>query len=64
MLVGHGQDGRLHLLGVVVAAGDLLEVVSFTDALGTAAVVPEPSTFILLGSGLLGLIGYKRRNAA
>jgi hypothetical protein len=28
---------------------------------GTANVVPEPSSFLLLGSGLLGALGYGRR---
>jgi len=50
---------------ITVAAGDLINILTTTDAIGIATtVVPEPSTIFLLGSGLLGLIGYSRSRAA
>lgn len=44
----------------VVTVDDLLFK---TDANSTFSVVPEPSTVILLGAGLLGLVGVSRRKA-
>jgi hypothetical protein len=37
------------------------ETISVTRLNGTATVVPEPSTYALMGTGLLGLLGVARR---
>ncbi len=42
-------------------SGDALEISHYTGYNSTAAPVPEPSTILLMGSGLLGLLGYNRK---
>ena len=41
--------------------GDDLEISHYTGYNSTTAPVPEPATILLLGSGLLGLVGYNRK---
>ncbi|MBW2740133.1 MAG: PEP-CTERM sorting domain-containing protein [Deltaproteobacteria bacterium] len=38
-----------------------LEISHYTGYNSTTAPVPEPSTILLMGSGLLGLVGYNRK---
>ncbi|MFZ4779710.1 MAG: PEP-CTERM sorting domain-containing protein [Terrimicrobiaceae bacterium] len=59
----HFTDTRSGILSVSLGFGDG-ETGSYemsTNAWDSATSVPEPSTFILLGSSLAGLILYKRR---
>lgn len=47
-------------------SGDVLSEVDFTLRVADvdSAPVPEPSTLLLLGAGLVGLVGYSRRKKA
>ena len=57
--------GSLDLLNTAVLSFDLPEGVYLTSALGgTFGVVPEPSTALLLASGLAGLGEARRRRAS
>lgn len=50
--------------GVIDTSGGVLTFSNgFSDATFTAAVVPEPSTVLLMGAGLFGLLAWSRRSA-
>ncbi len=42
-----------------IASGEIIDNIAFGSPGTGPAPVPEPSTMLLLGSGLLGLIGYR-----
>ena len=48
-------------LMIQATGGDGYYSLSEVQAFGKAAPVPEPTTMLLLGSGLVGLIGYRRK---
>ena len=73
---GVGDDGEIYsvytepihlgavtgeLKGVLVAT-DLENYTAFIEHAGTAPPIPIPSTLLLLGSGLIGVLAIKRRN--
>ncbi len=69
---GGASDGSVIPTGLFAFAGDAsssfdlsvfanLEGVKINEGSGTMTVVPEPSTMLLLGVGLLGIVGASRR---
>jgi len=55
------QDTGLLNVTLTSLEGDFYFTFSQLTATGDTAPVPEPSTILLLGTGLLGLVGYGRK---
>jgi hypothetical protein len=61
------QFSNLGLTGQLINVGGHIQMVSgssinvFDPFIGTQEIIPEPSTFLLLGTGLMGMLGVTRR---
>jgi hypothetical protein len=59
--LGTGSDAlEFRAMGNQLSYGDFLDNVSVVQNVGTTAVVPEPSTFALMGAGI-ALVGFAAR---
>jgi hypothetical protein len=49
------------VFSLVLGPGEGDEITSFVDALAETSSIPEPSTILLIGTGLVGLAGLSRK---